>query len=167
MSEDSYSTTLYTVCFTNFPITSTGGASFFDVWNIKAPSNSRVEIHEFNLGQLSSATANNQQIGIQVLRGSTALGGGATVTPVNLKGWSAAQTAGTSATAPSSNLASTASAVVVISDNSDFSGNWYYRPDTYEEIVLDKGQSLNVRVSAPPVTVQLSGTLIIKEIATP
>jgi hypothetical protein len=33
--------------------------------------------------------------------------------------------------------------------------------------VLDKQQTLNVRVSAPPATAQLSGTMTIKEIAIP
>lgn len=164
---ESYSTTLFTIPFSGFAVSSTGGASFFDVFSIKASSLSRVEIHEINLGQLSSAVSNNQQLSVQIMRGSTALGGGATVTPQNTKGWSAAPTALSSATAPSSNLASTASATLIFAKNTDYSGSFFYNPDDYQEFVLDKSQALNVRVSAPPVTVQLSGTMLIREVGLP
>jgi hypothetical protein len=61
-------------------------------------------------------------------------------------------------------LASTASATLIYADNTNYSGAWSFRPDQFEEITLDTGQALNVRVSAPPVSVLLSGTMIVKEL---
>lgn len=162
MANETYSTTIYAVPFTSFPVSSTG-ASYFDLWSITGTTAGRTEVHEIQIGQLSTQVTGNQQIAIQIMRGSTALGGGATIIPVNLKGWGTAPTAGSSAEGPSSVLASTTSAVVVMADNTNYSGGWFYSPDTYEEIVLDAGQAMNIRVSAPPVTVQLSGTILIKE----
>ena len=159
----SYSTTLFNVAFSAFSVSSTGGATAFDIFSLKASSAGRVEIREINLGQGSSNTSANQQLAIALYRGSTALGGAATVTPINLKGWSGAPTAGSSATAPSSNLASTASAILLMADATDLSGNWDYRPDTFQEIILEAGQSFNVRVSAPPISVPISATLTFRE----
>lgn len=167
MGNDSYSTTIYSIPFSNFAVSSTAGAAAFDLWSVKASSLGRLEVHEINIGQLSTQTSLNQQLNVQVMRGSTALGGGATVTPINLKGWPSSPTALSSATAPSSNLASTASATLILADCTDWSGNWLYDPDTFQEITLDAGQALNIRVSAPPITVQLSGTLLIREMTKP
>ena len=164
MGNDSYSTTLFACPFTSFPVSSTGGASYFDLWSITGTTVGRTEIHEIQIGQLSTQVTGNQQIAIQIMRGSTALGGGATIIPVNLKGWGTAPTAGSSAEGPSSVLASTISATVIYADNTNYSGGWFYSPASYEEIVLDTGQTMNIRVSAPPVTVQLSGTLLIREV---
>jgi hypothetical protein len=164
MANKTYSTTTFSIPFSNFSVSSTGGATAFDLWSVKASSLGRVELKEINIGQLSTSVQGNQQLNVQVFRGSTALAGGATVTPCQLKGLATAPTALSSATAPSSNLASTASATLVLADCSDYSGNWFYRPDDFEEIVLDTSQGLNVRIGAPPVTVQLSGSLIFKEI---
>ena len=166
--QKAYSTTLFSVPFSAVSISSTAGASAFDVFSIKASPVGRVEISSIRLGQQSSAVASNQQLSIQVLSGSTALGGGgATITPVNLKRWSGAPTAGSSATAPSSNLASTASATLLFADASDVSGAWSFKPDEFSEIILEAGQALNVRVSAPPATALLSGSLVFKELTKP
>jgi hypothetical protein len=159
-----FSTTIFSLPFTAFPVSSTGGAAAFDLWSVKASSLGRVSLEGIDIGQLSSAVASNQQINVQVYRGTTALAGGATVTPVQLKGWPTAPTALSSATAPSSSLASTASATLIIADNSDYSGSYSWRPQTYEEITLDASQALNVRVSAPPITAVLSGTLTFREL---
>ena len=72
-------------------------------------------------------------------------------------------TAVTSASAPSSNLASTASAQLLIADATDFAGSYHYRAKECEEIVLDRLQALNVRVKPPALTVQLSGVMVIRE----
>lgn len=161
-----YSTTTYSVPFSNFPVSSTGGAAAFDLWSIKASPQSRVEIDEIRIGQASSAVAGNQQLAVQVMRGSTALGGGSAVTPANLKGWPASAVALTSASAPSSNLASTASAVLLLAGALDVSGAWCYRPQP-GELVLDKSQALHVRVSALPLTALLSGMLVLREVGKP
>ena len=66
--------------------------------------------------------------------------------------------------APSSNLSSTVSAQLIIADNTDWSGNWDYTPDDFEEVTMDTGQAFFVRVSAPPTLTYLSGTLKFKEV---
>jgi hypothetical protein len=166
-AQQNYSTTLFSASFSAFPVSSTGGASAYDLWSIKASSAGRVEVHSIRLAQQSSAVASNQQLSIQVFTGSTALGGGGTSTPVNLKRWATAPVAGSSATAPSSNLASTASATLLFADASDVSGAWTFKPDGFSAIVLEAGQALNVRVSAPPATALLSGSLVFKELTKP
>ena len=164
MSEqDSYSTRIYTVPFVAFPV-STTSASFFDLWAGTATTVGRVELKEVNIGQLSTNVTGNQQLNVQIYRGSTAIGGGAAVTPANLKGWATAPTAGTVMNAPSSNLSSTVSAQLIIADNTDWSGNWDYSPDDFEEVTMDTGQAFFVRVSAPPTLTYLSGTLKFKEV---
>lgn len=167
MLHDNYSTTKFTIPFSGFAVSSTGGASFFDLWSVLASSLSRLEIHEINIGQLSSAVSANQQLSVQVFSGSTALGGGAAVTPRNTKRWSAAPAALCTANAPSSSLASTASAALIYADATDVSGNWLFQPKDVQDFVIDAGQALNVRVSAPPVSTQLSGTLTIRETGKP
>jgi hypothetical protein len=165
MSEqDSYSTRIYTVPFVAFPVSTTAGASYYDLWAGTATTVGRVELKEVNLGQLSTATAGNQQLNVQIYRGSTAIGGGSAVTPVNLKGWATAPAAGTIVNAPAATLSSTVAATLVIADNTDWSGNWDYRPDDFEELTIDTGQSFFVRVSAPPILTYLSGTLKFKEV---
>ena len=164
MSEPEFTTTLFTVPFSNFTVSSTLGPSYYDLWSLKGTTSGRVEIHQVNIGQLSTNVTGNQQLSVQIFTGSTALGGGTGVTPVNLKRWATSPTANSSVAAPSSNLGSTVSATLVIADNTDWSGNWLYTPDTYEELTLDTGQGFMVRVSAPPTAVQLSGTLLFKEI---
>jgi hypothetical protein len=163
MANDSFSTTVFSLPFTGLAVSSTA-APYFDLWSVRASSLGRVTLEGIDIGQLSTAPATNQQINIMVMRGSTALGGGATIQPCQLKGWSGAPTALSSATAPSSNLASTASAVLLIADNSDMSGSYSWRPDSSEMVTLDASQALNVRVSAPPISIQLSGTLLIREV---
>ena len=140
MGNDSYSTTLFSLPFSGLPISSTGGATAFDLWSLRASTAGRVELHEIAIGQASTNVLGNQQLAISVYTGSTALGGGANVTPRNLKGWLSAPTALSSATAPSSNLASTASATLILADATDWSGNWLYRPHSAREITLDRGK---------------------------
>lgn len=167
MENDAYSTTIYTVPFSAFPITSTGGNTAYDLWSGKATTSGRMELKELNVGELSTNPAGNQQLSLGIYRGSTALGGGSPVTPVNTKGWATAQSANTVVNAPSSNLASTASATLLYAKNTDWSGDFEYRPDEPEEFTFDTGQPFFVRISAPASgagTVQLTGTLTFKEI---
>lgn len=76
-------------------------------------------------------------------------------------------TAGSLGYAPSStSLASTASASVVFGSNSDWSGNFDLPESLQGAYTFDVGQNFVVRVSAPPVGVYLSGTLVIEEVPT-
>jgi hypothetical protein len=162
-----FQTTVYTLPFVDFYCSSTGGSSYADLWSITGTTAGRTRIRSINIGQKSTNTAGNQQLDVQVYRGSTALGGGAAVTPVNTKGWATAAVAGSLAYAPSStSLASSASATLVYADNTDWSGNWLF-PGGDEEwgyFTGEASQNHHVRVTAPPTGVYLSGTMVFEEV---
>ena len=162
-----FQTTVYTLPFVDFYCSSTGGSSYADLWSVKGTTAGRTRIRSINIGQKSTNTAGNQQLSVQLYRGSTALGGGAAVTPVNTKGWATAAVAGSLAYAPASTaLASTTSASLVYSDNTDWSGNWEL-PGGDEEwgcFTMDTSQNFNLRVSTPPTGVYLSVTMVIEEV---
>ena len=98
--QQSYSSTIFNVAFSSFSVSSTGGATAFDIFSLKASTAGRVEIREINLGQGSSNTSANQQLAIQLYRNSTALGGGATVTSRQSKRMGSRPCRMSSATAP-------------------------------------------------------------------
>jgi hypothetical protein len=163
-----YQTTVYTIPFVDFYCTSTGGSTWADLWSLKGSTSGRTRIRSINVGQKSTSVTGNQQLDVQVYRGSTGLGGGAAVSPVNTKGWATASTANSLAYAPSStSLASTVSATLLYADNTDWSGNWLFpAEDTWGPMTLEAGQNFNVRVTTPPsaAPVYLSGTLVIEEV---
>jgi hypothetical protein len=148
-----YQTTVYTIPFIDFYCSSTGGATFSDLWSIKGTTLGRTRIRSINIGQKSTNVTGNQQLDVQIYRG-----------------WATAASAASLAYAPSSTaLASTASAVPIYADNTDWSGNWLF-PGGDEEgwgyFTLEAAQNFNVRVSTPPsaAPVYLSGTLVIEEV---
>lgn len=143
----------------------------FDLVGIQASSSpiSRVEIMSIDIAVLSSAVSNTPQLcQVQLLRGSTISCTSAGITPVNLKGWSGAPTAGTSATLPCSNVASTASSVQIWADGFNASQGWHFPP--YQEVtgltrpVLASGQRLHLRLTAPSTAMVITGTVSIREI---
>ena len=71
-----YQTTVYALPFIDFYVSSTGGSSFADLWSIKGTTSGRTRIRSINIGQKSTNVAGNQQLDVQVYRGSTGLGGG-------------------------------------------------------------------------------------------
>ena len=169
MSEQNiYQTTVYTLPFADFYCSSTGGSSWADLWSVKGTTSGRTRIRSINIGQKSTDTAGNQQLDVQLFRGSTALGGGSSAALYNTKGWSGAPTAGSLSYGPSSTaVASTASASLIYADNTDWSGNWLFPGGDEEEwgfFTMEAAQNFNVRVSTPPVGVYLSGTMVIEEV---
>jgi hypothetical protein len=161
--QDHISTTLFAIPFTDFYCSSTGGAASADLWSLTCSTQGRTRIRAIHAGQKSTDVATNQQLSVQIMRGSTALGGGAEVYPANTKSWTYATTANAVAYAPASTaLASTASADLIYADAMD-QGAFRLSGDA-GRYTLDGGQTLVVRVSAPPVGVYLSGTLVIEEV---
>ena len=168
MSEQNiFQTTVYAIPFADFLCSSTGGSAWADIWSVKSSTLGRVRIRSVNLGQKSTNVQGNQQLDVLMLRGSTALGGLGSVTPVNTKGWATATTANSLAYGPSStSLGSTSSATLIYADNTDWSGNWLLPPDSQSgPFTFEAGQNFVVRVSTPPVQVSLSGTLLIEEVS--
>jgi hypothetical protein len=162
-----FQTTVYTIPFADFYCSSTGGSSWAELWSVKGTTLGRTRVRSINVGQKSTDTAVNQQLAVQLYRGSTALGGGSSALLHNTKGWSGAASAGSLAYGPASTaLASTESASLIYSDNTDWSGNWTL-PGGDEEwgcFTMDTSQNFNLRVSTPPVGVYLSGTMVIEEV---
>lgn len=148
---------VYTATFTT-TAASTGGE--IDAFGLTAPSNSRVEVHAVSIGQ-PTANPPAANLGVLLLRGSTAIGGGTTITPRNLAGWTGALTAGSSVTGPSTSVGSTASAVVVYAD-AFVGGVWWYYPAKDDRVVLEAGQRLNIRLTTPQQT-SINGTIMFSE----
>lgn len=137
-----------------------------DLFSIIASSNSRVRVHRIDLGQQSTAPSNLRQLHVELLRGSTTpISSGSTeeITPANLSGWETAPAAASRAQGPTTSLASSASHERIHADAFDEAG-WSYCPNECAIPVLDNGQRLDVRVSAPTTGMSLSGTLIFEEI---
>jgi len=158
MGQPYYSGSVHTASFKSTGLTS---GTAHDLIGVLASTTNRVRIRCVDLAAISS---DQGSIGVQLLRGSSSTSGGATVTPVNLKGWSAAPTAGSSIVGPSTSLASTASQEVLY--NGFFDENTFcYRPDEVEMPVLDLGQRFHVRTDDSAVSMQ--GTVTFEEIPKP
>jgi hypothetical protein len=136
-----------------------------DLWCVTGSTLSRVAIREIIIGQYSDAgDAQAEMLPIQLWRGSTAIGGGSAITGRNTKGWSGAPTAGSSVTGPSTTLASTASAVVVLADTFNVMGGYRHYPVPAERFILDQGQRFHIRLGAANDALTIHGTLKLQEL---
>lgn len=136
-----------------------------DLFCLTAPSNSRVRIREIVFGQYSDfGDAEAEILSVLVMAGSTAPSSGSAITPQNVERHSGAPTASSSALGPSTTLASTASAEVMIADVVNMAAGWAYRPDMDECIVLEPSERLAVQVSAPADAITANGTITFQEI---
>lgn len=149
---------VYTAAFASTDL----AASAHDVLGLLAPANSRVRIDEIVL-TLPSSDATN--VGVQLLRGSTASSTGATITPRHIHGWSDLS-AGSSVTGPSATLVSTASAVAIYSDGTS-QLRWAYKPAPDDRPIINMGQRLHVRISALSTGLRLNGAITFSEIGRP
>jgi hypothetical protein len=146
---------------------STGGA--WDPWGLLASTSpvTRVEIVSIDLDFSASAvSATPQALSLTILRGSTASNPTA-ATPRNIKGWSGAPTASSSATSPSSSLVSTASATLIWAGVANAATGWHFPPkqaDDFARPVIASGQRIHVRLATPQAALVASGTLTFREI---
>lgn len=131
-----------------------------DLCSILASSLSRVQVYEICIGIVSTGITEAQNIGIQLLRGSTAAAVGSAIPVTNHVGWSAAPSAGSSCSGNSTALGSTASAVQLHADVTQ-AGRYCYKPWPDYAPILEKAQRLHVRGTGPsaqPITVHGSIT---------
>lgn len=137
-----------------------------DVFEIVAPSNSRVRIAEIAIGQYSDAgDAVAEILSVQVIRGYTTTGsGGASVTPVNLSGHSGAASATSTVARNNTGVASGGSPATIRSDTWNIQTPWIYVPARVEQFILDAGQRLVVRVTAPADELTVNGTILFEEL---
>ena len=130
-----------------------------DLWGLLAGGSDKVAIHEIRLGLVSTGTVSGQ-IGVTLLRGSTASSTSGSAIVNNLKGQSGTIIDPSSVTLPCTGLVSTNSATLLYADS--FQTNWAFRPsgiDAVPWVVIDPGQRLHVRLSAPSTAISLSGSL--------
>jgi hypothetical protein len=140
----------------------------YDLFTLLAPAGSMVALTRLEVAQVSSQSATvEQQLRLQIFTGSTGGSTAAGVTPVNLKRWTGAATAGSSVTAASSGLSSTASAVAVYETGVNVKYGWCFEPDDEKRIVIPVSSRMHARVTAPSTALVLSGTLIFEEIGKP
>src|SRR5262249_6594970 len=132
----------------------------FDAIGILAPTNSRVAIHEIALAVPSTEAPD--RLGVQLLRGSTISSTSVAITPRHIHGWTGAPTAGSSVTLPCTTLVSTTSAVRLVAD-AFWDNVWRWTPEPMHRPILEVGQRLHVRLSAPSTT-RMSGTITFSEI---
>ena len=155
---------VYTAPFTATALTT----NIQDLFCITASTATRVVIREIRLGQHSEfGDAEAELMSLQILRGSTTPSSGTAITPVNVEGHATAATAVSAVVAPSTTLASTTSATLVIADAWNVSGGWWYKPDIADRITVDAAAILCVRMNAPQDAITLNGTLIFQEVGMP
>lgn len=137
----------------------------YDLFHITAPANSRVAIREIRLGQYTEfGDAQAELLSLQVMVGTTAASTSAPMTSQNVLRHDGAPAAGTAVVGPSTALASTASAAVVIADAWNVEAGYWLSPAECDRIVLEPSQSAVLRMSAPNDAMTLNGTLMFQEI---
>lgn len=148
-----------------------------DVFEIVAPSDSRVRIRDCVIGQYSDVgDAAAEILSVRVIRGFTTGGsGGATVTPANLRPWS--RTAGAAVERNNTTVAQDGTGVDLVAATFNVAAGWALRDvlrggrlgpvlDDDEFIYLEASGRLVVRITAPADAVTMNGTLVFEEIGT-
>lgn len=152
----------YVASFTAVAL-STAGPS--DLFHITAPSNSRVAIEEIRLGQFSEfGDAQAELMSMTLLTGTTSAAVGSTLTPRNIRRHTGAPKAGTQVSGPSTTVASTASAVVMLADSFNVFWGWNLDESKSSHLVLNPGERAVLRVSTPNDAISLNGTVKFQEI---
>ncbi len=157
---------IYVATFTAVAVTAAQ-----DVFEIVAPSTSRVKIRELRLGQYSDAAdAQAEMLSILALRGYTTSGsGGSSVTPANMapatSDLGAPAAAGATVEANNTTVANTGSTVTtLLADSFNVMGGFRYYPVPDERLELAVSQRLVFRITAPADSITLNGTLVFEEI---
>lgn len=137
-----------------------------DVFEITAPSTSRLVIREIRLGQYSDpGDAQAEMLSIQIIRGYTTTGsGGATITPTNLAPESGALAASSTVKRNNTTVAQDGTGVVLLSDAFNVMGGFRYYPVPDERIQVGVSQRLVVRITAPADSLTMNGTIVFEEV---
>ena len=139
-----------------------------DLFCITAPSNSRVAVREIRIGQYTEfADAQAELLPLLIMTGSTAISAGTVLTGVNVRHHSGAPTAGSSVSGPSTTVASTASATVLLADSWNVAAGFYWKPDPIERVIIEPSARFVVRTGTPNDALTLNATLVLQEIGKP
>ena len=135
-----------------------------DLFELTAPSNKRVIIHEFTCGQYSDpGDAQAELLSIVVTRGYTVAGsGGSAVTPAKLKQRSS-RSALSTVTRNNTTVANTGTAVDLISRAWNVQAGELQIPRPGHEIEIEAGERIVFRTTAPADALTMNGTLIFEE----
>src|SRR3990167_8044114 len=158
----------------------TGGSnSGQDLFELTAPSNSRVRVREVRIGQFSDAgDAAAELLSVRVIRfrgieadtGTMGSAGG-TVTPGNIHGWSGAPSASSTVRKNNTVLAqdtgdgvSGVVAETLVADSMNIAAGWWYTPPEEEMIIVEKNDRIVVRLSNASDALSMNGTMLFEEI---
>lgn len=137
-----------------------------DVFEIVAPSTSKLLIREVVLGQYTDAgDAQAELLGVSIRRGYTTSGsGGSSATPVNLAGHSGARAAAATAEVNNTTVAADGTVVTLRSEIWNVQAPYRYYPAPCEQIVVNASERFVVRITAPADSITMNGTLVFEEI---
>lgn len=147
-----------------------------DFFSILAHSSTRVRVIDCRLNQYSDfGDAQAEIISVLVIRSYTVAGsGGSAVTPANLMGHAGALAAVSTVRANDTTVATTGTPITLVADGWNVAAGWSLR-DTLrpatdrraqqgEEIIVEAGQRLVFRITAPADALTCNGTLVFEEI---
>lgn len=149
---------VFTAAFTAVAVTAAQ-----DVFEIATAATVRVRIREIRISQYSDfGDAQAEILSITILRGHSTTGtGGSTLTPTNVEPWSRA--AQTTVKANNTTVASSGSPATILADGWNVAANWWYAPPRDEQIWIDGGSRLVVRITAPADSITVNGTIVFEE----
>lgn len=133
-----------------------------DVFEIVAPSTSRVIIRSVQLGQYSDAGDSAAELlSVLFIRGYTVTGsGGAAVTAASAHGL---HTAGSTIARNNTTVANTGTVQTLIAEAWNVQAPYIHLPDESERIWLAVSQRLVIRITAPADAITMNGTLTFEE----
>jgi hypothetical protein len=135
-----------------------------DVFEIVAPSDCIVVIHEIAIEQSSDAgDAQAELLRIQAIKGYTVSGsGGSSVTPTKMEtGFPAS---GVTVEANNTTVANTGSPVTLFDRAFNVQIGFFWQPTPECRIVLSPSERLVVRIPAPADSLTMQGTVIFEEV---
>lgn len=142
-----------------------------DVFEIVAPSNSRVAIREIFLGQYSDfGDAQAELLSVLLIRGhGTAGSGGSVLTPVNLSPFTGALVAGSTVLANNTTVAvngagSPKTLRAAVWNLQGAFGGFLYRPKARDRIIVEKSQRFVCRITAPADSITLNASILFEEV---
>lgn len=136
-----------------------------DLWCLTASSSSRVILREVRIGQYSDfGDAQAELLSVSIVTGSSDPSEGSAITPRNVMSHAGAPTADSVVAGPSTGLASASGTVERWADTFNVAAGLLYAPAPDEQITINPGQNLVVRITAPNDELTMSGTLTFQEI---
>lgn len=137
-----------------------------DLFSLLAAANSRIAIREVRIGQYSDfGDAQAEIVSVRIIRGNTTVGsGGSAITPVNISGHANSAVAGTTVRANDTTAAADGAPLTVISDTFNVAAGWWYYPPEDERPVMEKGQRVCIRITAPADALTVNATVVFEEL---